>query len=590
MTIDTKSQPRASGAYGLFNLDRSPLSSAAAGALAMTLPAEPQSWAVSGIDTYAPHAVSRYDSADSCTLVVGEIECGKAMVQRLGLPGNASTAQIAAAALERFGKNTPAELIGEWTLINWKDNRKLTLMLSLARRDRLFYACQGAHIACAPNLFSLGKIQWVGNAVDEAGLLFPMGRAPIRSATGSRTMLRAVHQLEPGCSAIFSDSGRCEHQKAEPFAVAPRWQGSYNDAVDETESLLRTIIRDRQKRHEKSATLLSGGLDSSLLSWLAAEENPQDGGQCFLTSVAPPGSNIADEANFAAIVADHLGSKIQPVYPAQNANVYRPPDHILGGASGPILSTRHCLTEALQIAARTANATMMVNGTYGEMTVTARLPAKALHQSLRAVAATAYRQIWPRDEPAARDPFHIRLAPHRLKHLPEPIRSAIAGTGDNTHTGPPDGVFGYTPGIEKALALPNEFYPGAVRMDYPFRDVRLLRLFASMPMTTLLKGGHDRPIVRQILSGNLPDAIRLRRRGMPASPDQMARLQSQAADARNRISEFRRAEIDDWIDLDWLDEALSRVAVRGARSIGEANMVQLTAMAAEFLYWWRKRN
>ena len=63
----------------------------------------------------------------------------------------------------------------------------------------------------------------------------------------------------------------------------------------------------------------------------------------------------------------------------------------------------------------------------------------------------------------------------------------------------------------------------------------------------------------------------------------------QAGNARLRIAEFRRAELHEWLDLDWLDAALARVSARGPSDVGEANQVQLTAIFAEFLLWWRTR-
>ena len=95
--------------------------------------------------------------------------------------------------------------------------------------------------------------------------------------------------------------------------------------------------------------------------------------------------------------------------------------------------------------------------------------------------------------------------------------------------------------------------------------------------------------MRSLLEGRLPDTIRLRTEGMPASPDHLPRLQRQAEAARLRIAEFRRAELDEWLDLDWLDAGLAQVAARGARDVAEANQVQLTAICAEFMLWWRTR-
>ena len=218
------------------------------------------------------------------------------------------------------------------------------------------------------------------------------------------------------------------------------------------------------------------------------------------------------------------------------------------------------------------------------------LPQLALRARLRVRAAAAWHWLRPPGQPDIDDhPFHIRIAPHRLGALPEAIVANLQNPPDQPLWPPSDGTFGFMPGIEKGLAQPNEFHPGALRMDFPFRDLRLVRLFAGFPLKTLLQEGHDRPVVRSVLAGRLPDSIRLRTRGMPASPDHLVRLQDQAAAARQRITEFRRADLDEWIDLAWLDAGLARIAQHGPRDLGEANQVQLTALAAEYLLWWRTR-
>jgi asparagine synthase (glutamine-hydrolysing) len=148
-------------------------------------------------------------------------------------------------------------------------------------------------------------------------------------------------------------------------------------------------------------------------------------------------------------------------------------------------------------------------------------------------------------------------------------------------------LIGYIAGSEKALAQPNAYCAGALRMDFPFRDLRLLRLYASLPRAIAFDLGADRGPVRSISKGLLPDSVRLRQRGMPADPGHYARLQAFAGPARSRIAAFRAAGIDDWLDLGWLDQNLARVAQKGVNDVGVANRVQLTALAAEYLTWAR---
>ena len=580
--------PRSSGIYGLFNLDGAPLDLQDALILGLAPPTEQQSWQAEGHDAHFERAISRHQSATGFTLIVGEVEETEALAAAMGLRRDISPAALAEEALSRFGSDLPAKLIGEWSLLHRPANGRLTLMLSAGRRDRLFYAVRRRRVAIASNLFALGKLGWIGNAVDEAGLLFPLGRSDVRAAQAGTTMLQSVHQLEVGSSVVIDTDGHVTKKSAHVLIEQPRWHGSFGDAGAEAETLLRRIMRTKLARSKTVAAMLSGGLDSSLLTWICAEECGPDTALLALTSVAPPGSGIADEARFADLVAQTLPIKSRHVFPAFDVNIYRPPEAILTGGSAPILSNRHCLTNALQLAAQDAGATLMIDGTYGEMSVTARLPNQNPLRQMRSAIGRLVRSTPMFRLPEVQmTPFHVRLAPHRLANLPDPIRK-VQAVPANDYTWPnPNGLLGYMPGIEKALALPNEFYPGAVRMAHPYSDIRLLRLFAGFPVQMLVKGGADRGIARSMIEGRLPDAIRLRRQGMPASPDHLPRLQRQAHAARQRIPHFRKAEVDDWLDLDWLDMTLESVAARGPANVDEANEVQLTAIAAEFLLWWR---
>ncbi len=587
-------EPRSSGVYGLFCLDGAPVAATDAYKMGMEPPPTNQSWLMEGHDTYAPEVAQLHSDANGSTLIVGQISGTDDLAARLGLVRDAPTAHIARTALARFGADTPAEMLGEWSLLHRSVNGRVTVMAGPAVRDRLHYALVGPRLAVAPNLFSLAQIDWVGVDVDEAGLLMQLGRAYVRESRGDRTMLKRVRWLTAGTSVVIEPDGRIAKFAANALIPQPRWKGSFADALAESEALLRQIMRERMAGVSRPAVMLSGGLDSSLLAWLAKEELTDNQTVSAITSAAPIGSGIDDETPFARQVTDHLGIDCTQVAADLSADFFRPPDAVLSGASGPGLSNRHCLTEAFQIAAKANGSTLMINGTYGEMSATVRLPMTGLALRMRRFVSQIYHGLRHTEfAPSETGHFHVRVAPHRLANLPEPIVAAIdkeQSSVPRRYVPKSKGLLGYVPGALKSLIQSNEFYPGAVRMDYPFRDIRLYRLFAGFPVEMLLKGGHDRPVVRAILEGRLPDSIRLRRRGMPAEPDRYQRMQRQASAARARIAEFRKAEVDDWIDIDWLDSALSRIAERGAASNGESNEVQLTAIAAEFLYWWRTRS
>ena len=377
-------------------------------------------------------------------------------------------------------------------------------------------------------------------------------------------------------------------RQADVLAAQPRLAISFDELLEETERLLRRIMAARLARTPTVAHMLSGGIDSSLLAWLATGECPP-GSQLFaVTSAAPPGSGLPDETAYAQLAARTLDMACHPVWPAGEANIYRPRLPILTGQNGPPFSNRHTLTDALVTRAMAEGGTVMIDGTYGEMTATIRLPQSGGRHRLRVGMARVLRQLRKRGRgEVPLGPFHVRLAPHRLAKLPAEIDETLAAPMPEPETmRRPDDLFGYVAGIDRGLGLPTEFYPGGLRTEFPFRDVRLLRLFAGVPVSTIMQGGADRSVARRMMEGHLPDAIRLRPRGMAASPDHNRRLQDQATAARKRVAAFRKAGIDDWLDLDWLDQALTGMAIAGPRDVTHGNSVQMTAIMAEFLLWW----
>lgn len=587
MFAATNVMPRASGIYGIFQLDDRPLDTRGSQALGLPTGAgEGAAWTIAGHDPFMPDAVSRYDEGGAITLLVGFIEDAPDLARRLGLDATSSPARLARAALKRFGSDAPTEVIGEWSLLHRASDGTLTLMVSAGVRDPIFYAVSGRRVAVAPDLFALARIDWVDRGIDEAGLLFPVARAALRAARGETTMLRGARQIGSGASVVIDPHGGVSLRQADILVPQPRLAITFDELVEETERLLRRILAARLERTERCAHMLSGGIDSSLLAWLAAEERASGQRPIAVSSAAPPDSGLPDETAYADIVAGKIGTTCHSVWPAEDANIYRPRRAVLTGQNGPPFSNRHVLTDALVTRAMAEGATAMIDGTYGEMTATVRLPQQGMTRRLRASLGRLVRGGHAGGEDAALSPFHVRLASHRMASLPAVMAASLAAPVPPWVMPGTDEVFGYIPGIDRGLSLPTEYYPGGLRTEFPFRDMRLLRLFAGVPVRTILDGGADRSVARRMMDGHLPDSIRLRRRGMPASPDHNSRLQHQAAAARDRIALFRKASVDDWVDIDWLDQALTGMAISGPRDVTHGNEVQLTAIMAEFLLWW----
>ncbi len=566
---------RPPGVYGLVRHDGAPLAAADATALGLCPPPQASAAAL-GRDFHEPEAVHHVADAAGETVLVGQICDAPALAARLGLNGLCPPVVLARAALHRFGLDTPGEMLGEWSLSHRAAAGAVTLMVAAERRERLFFAQAGAQLGWAPCPYALTRLGWTARALDPAGLLMQFGGGQLRAALGWRSHLAGIEGVPAGGAIRFEPTGHSTRQVTSVMTPQPRYAGSLGDVLAEAEALLRRILHERLPPALDPVLLLSGGLDSSLLGWLMGAPTQA------LCSVAPPGSGLADEAQFAALVAARHGLRLGHVSPDAQANPYRPSGTVIAGAMGPLPNNRQALTAAFHPSAKAMGARVLVNGTYGEMTLTARL---APANRLRALAGAWARSMGLR--PALPGPalFHVALASHRLAMLPEAVREGLAMPAPAPLSQDP-ALFGYQPGADKGLSQPTRFDAQALRMAFPFRDPRLLRLFAGLPLATARQAGVDRGLMRTMTRGHLPDAVRLRARGMPADPGHYARLQVFAPAAGSRIARFRQGSAGDWLDLDWLEPALARIAARGPADVTEANRVQFTVLAAEFFCWW----
>ena len=483
--------------------------------------------------------------------------------------------------LDRYGPALPEMVDGEWLLLDWQSGR-LLLAQSRVRRDWLFHARRGDCIAISGDLDRMAALDWIGRDLDPVGLAASFGRAPLRAATTRRTILPGVQRLEPGEVLVLTPGAEHSHRAALPAVAA--WRGSFAEAVEAGRDLLHQLLAERLTVAGPAGLLLSGGLDSSTLAVLIRDLTGEERPLPAFTSVAPPGQGMADERSQALAVAERLGLRHVPVVPDGSASAYRPRAEAYAMAGGPTLSPRHYLYRALCEAARAEGVATLFDGAFGEFTLTSYTPLAGPRYRLR----QAVRRVIGRgDDPAAGSHFHVRLAPHRLSGLRAEVSDLARG-----HQLPPSErktgeAWGWLPGFAKTWQQPTLLDHG-IRGDLPFRDPRLLALFAGFPARFLVQDGHNRAVARAMMQGHLPEEIRLRRTTGAFSPDYMDRIRTQAPAVLERFGLFRKAEAGDWVDLNWLEEALQRIAANGTRSIPEAFEVQMTAMAAEFLVWWNR--
>ncbi|EHK79264.1 asparagine synthase [Sinorhizobium meliloti CCNWSX0020] len=211
---------------------------------------------------------------------------------------------------EEMGEDCLSLLNGDFAFAIW-DARRRRMMLA---RDRmgvrpLFHTLKGGTLYFASEVKALLEVPGVSAEIDPIALdqIFTLW-API----APRTPFRDIHELEPGHLMIADQNGT---------TTRPYWQLDYPDrderpayaeesrAAEELRALLTDATRIRMRADVPVGAYLSGGLDSSIISALAAGMTAQ-GLRTFSVTFD---SAEHDESAFQEEMAAALGTEHRAV-------------------------------------------------------------------------------------------------------------------------------------------------------------------------------------------------------------------------------------------------------------------------------------
>lgn len=580
---------QAAGVYGLFRLDGGWIEGAEARSLGLYPPESAASALVSAIDPLDPGAVHIAREDGRIAVLLGHIGEAADLGRRLSRGVGEAPLELALAAHDRYGDDLPRQMLGGWLLLRWDGHaNRLTIIKSINNSYPLLVAREGVRLAVAPCLATLASLPWVSAALTAESLLYDLSSHRMKVDPAQPTLLRQVRALSRARVAHFAPDGE-RITIADPRLPYARWQGSFADAMVEAEALLRSIANETLRRAPQAAVLLSGGLDSSLLSWILSGEKRL--GQVIpqMSSALAGERAIADEVPFARIVAEHLGEPLHAVIPPSDINPYRPRVDDFRARNMATRLPRHYLYNAFFDQALRLGVTHIFDGVLGEMTVSSHdavaSPARrALQAYRRARDWLLYpdrRHRWPDGA------FAAWLAPDLLNRIPRDWIATREKRMSETHLRRAGEDRGYASMaitlMDRDLVDPVQ---GRLRMVTPFTDVRLLRLFAGMPAEFARYGGLNRSPARHMMAGHLPDSIRLRPKGPAISRDFHARLREHAPAARERLALFRKAGIGAWLDLDRLEQGLTAPHRLDLAHNGTVYRVQFGVQIAEYLLWW----
>lgn len=185
-----------------------------------------------------------------------------------------SDTEVVLAAYMVYGKSMVEKLNGIYSFVIWNDKERCLFFC----RDRLgvkplFYTvCQGKFFF-ASEIKALFAYPDIRPKVSGYGLCQIFGIGPAR-VPGSG-VYEGIHEVLPGHCGMYSQSGIEQWQYWKP--KAKECKDSYEDAVAHVKEILTDAITRQLVSDVPICTLLSGGLDSSVVSAVAAKYLKEQG-------------------------------------------------------------------------------------------------------------------------------------------------------------------------------------------------------------------------------------------------------------------------------------------------------------------------
>ncbi|MEU8309328.1 asparagine synthase (glutamine-hydrolyzing) [Actinomadura sp. NPDC048955] len=222
-----------------------------------------------------------------------------------------SDTEVLLTAYLQWGADLVTRLNGMYAFAIWDEHARQLLLV----RDRLgikplYYARLGDGIIFGSEPKALLAHPGMTAEVDLEGLAELM--AVPRARTPGHAVYRGMRELKPGCLVVADASGIRERRywrlEARPHTE------DFRTTTEEVRSLLTDIVNRQIVADVPVGTLLSGGIDSSAITALAAREFAGELTSYSVSVPAParPGSDLwrpSPDEPYARLVAERLGLK-----------------------------------------------------------------------------------------------------------------------------------------------------------------------------------------------------------------------------------------------------------------------------------------
>jgi len=448
---------------------------------------------------------------------------------------NISDAALLGRAFERWGESCFARLLGPFAACVLDIRTGTAVLARDPLGDRtLFYHLSDRLLVAASEEGAVLAHPEVPSRLDETTLarLYAV-EAPVEGAT----LFADVREVPPGHLLVLGP----HRVESRPFWTPPevptlrlRSDREYADAFRE---LLGKAVVCRMRACSPVGVMMSGGLDSTPLACLAAQEMTRAGDSRPLRVFSWVFDELpCDERLFMDAVIERHGLEAHRIvgdtlWPLRDAAAWRhePPP--------PAPAPYRSLHESVWREAQSVGVEVLLSGTFGdelfsggEMWLLDLLRERRVGDAAASLSACLARRgprgVW-------RDPGLRRVVGDALRAVgrrrprptvaePRPwLTPAVCEVVANAERRPSGSLPGAggrvreiaSPWVAHSAPLTAVMSTGhRIDVRTPYRDRRLVEFIASVPGHQIYRGGLRKHILREAMRGILPDRVRLRRR------------------------------------------------------------------------------
>jgi|Laugresbdmm110dd_1035094.scaffolds.fasta_scaffold00210_11 asparagine synthase (glutamine-hydrolysing) len=217
-----------------------------------------------------------------------------------------SDTEVILAAYREWGTDCLSRFNGMFAFALF-DARQHTVFIARDRAGEkpLFYHQANGVLRFASELKALLADSALPRRIDPEALdcYLAMGYVP-----GDRCMLQGFHKLPPAHALLFDlQTGQAKIWRYWQLPELATAQGTLEESalLDELEALLEDAVRRQMVADVPVGVLLSGGVDSSLITAMAVRASSQV--QTF--TIGFPGHGMLDETEHARLIARHFGTR-----------------------------------------------------------------------------------------------------------------------------------------------------------------------------------------------------------------------------------------------------------------------------------------